>query len=335
MKLTAVGLRYWACAALVATGFTAPVFADPLYARNFAPVSGLFGVPALRNAQTLDAGEYSGGLHGNVANNYSVDIEGPESVNFDGETQRVALRAAVGLGSGWEVEAELPWMRHEGGELDKTIENWHDFWGLPDGNRDEAPRDQIDFSYAGPGADFYMRDEVSGWGDLQLALVREIWQSDSAAISARAGVNFGTGDEDDMLGSGSEDYFLSVSFSGEQQSELPITWCGQLGYLRAGDADILGDIQEQDLWFAGLGLEWRAWQQVHLKMQVDSHAAPADSRLEQMGDPAVQLTVGMSWLFAPQWEAEFSFSEDIAVDTAPDFVLQFGLRYRGGELMAR
>ena len=38
--------------------------------------------------------------------------------------------------------------------------------------------------------------------------------------------------------------------------------------------------------------------------------------------------MGASWLFAPGWEAEFSFSEDIAVETAPDFVLLFGLRYR-------
>ncbi len=307
------------------------VVADPLYSRNFAPVTGLFGFPSLRSAAALPQGEFSAALYGTVANNYSVDVEGNESVNFDGETQRAAFRAAVGLGSGWDLELEVPWLRHEGGFMDQYIEDWHDLWGLPDGNRDEAPRDQIDFSYAGPGAQFAMRDDVSGWGDPQLALVKNIWEGEGAAVSARAGVKFSVGDDDELLGSGSEDYYLSVNFSGAQQSDLPLTWHGQLGYLRAGDADILGDIQEQDLWFAGFGLEWRTWQSVHLKLQIDGNAAVADSKLEQVGDPQVQLTAGLSWLFAPGWEAEFSFGEDIAVDTAPDFTWQLGLRYRGSD----
>ncbi|MEP5764137.1 MAG: DUF3187 family protein [Halieaceae bacterium] len=308
-----------------------PATADPLYARNLAPVVGLFGFPNLRAAQTLEQGRFNAAVHSNIANNYSVDVSGAEAVNFDGETLRFALRASVGLGAGWELEAEVPWLRHHGGDLDKTIENWHDFWGLPDGNRDEAPRDLINFSYSGPGASFGMTEDVDGWGDINVALIKEVWADESAAISARAGVKLGTGDEDELLGSGSEDYYLSLNFTGNHDSEVPIVWYGQLGYLRAGDADLLGSIQEQDLWFAGLGMEWRAWQSVHLKLQVDSNAAVADSTLTQMGDTSVQLSAGVSWLPAPGWETEFSFSEDIAVDTAPDFVLQLGVRYRSPE----
>jgi hypothetical protein len=302
--------------------------AGPLYSKNLAPVAGLIGFPVLREAATLERGQFKAAVFGSVANNYSVDTKGSESVNFDGEVQRFAGLFAIGLGSGWELEAELPWLRHDGGELDKPIENWHDLWGLPDGNRDDAPRNLVNYSYLGAGAGFSMREEVQGWGDAQLALVRDIWRSDVAAISARAGVKFGSGDEDELLGSGSEDYYLSLNFSGRQKSDLPFLWHGQLGYLHAGDVEILGDIQEQDLWFASLGMEWAAWQQLHLKLQLDSHDAVADSNLDQLGEVAVQLTGGLSWLFAPGWEAEFSISEDISVDTAPDFVLQLGLRYR-------
>jgi hypothetical protein len=219
-------------------------------------------------------------------------------------------------------------VRLHGGELDKTIENWHDFWNLPDGNRDDAPRDLIDIRYAGPGAEFTIDDDVDGWGDIHVALVKTLWTGDGAAVSARAGVKLGTGEEEDLIGSGSEDYYLSLNFSGDHRTELPFVWHAQAGYLRAGDADLLGGIQEQDLWFAGLGMEWRAWQTLHLKAQIDSHAAVADSRLTQLGDNSFQITAGLSWLFAPGWEAEFSFSEDIAVETAPDFVLQLGVRYR-------
>ena len=305
----------------------APAAADPLYAKNLAPVAGLFGFPNMREASTLGQWEYQAAIHGNIANNYSVDDNALEAVNFDVETQRFALRGAMGLGWGVDFELELPWLRHDGGELDKFIEKWHDLFNLPDGNRDDAPRDQVDVRYTGPGAAFSLQDDVNGWGDLNLALTKQLWSSDSAAISARLGAKLGTGDEDDLLGSGSEDYYLSINFSGDHRTDAPFRWHGQLGYMRAGDADILGDIQEEDLWFGGLSMEWRTWQKVHLKLQVDAHRELADSSLTQMGDASVQLTAGGSWLFAPGWEAEFSFSEDIAVDTAPDFVLQFGLRY--------
>jgi hypothetical protein len=304
------------------------VYADPLYAKNLSPVAGLFGFPNMRDASTLQRGDFQAGLHGSLANNYSVDVSGAESVHFDVETRRIALRGAVGLGGGFELEAEAPWLRHEGGDLDKFIEKWHDLFNLPDGNRDDAPRDLVDVNYSGPGAAFALDEEVDGWGDISVALTKQLWSSETAAISARVGAKFGTGDEDELLGSGGDDYYFSVNFSGDQKSDFPVRWHGQVGYLRAGDADVLGSIQEEDLWFAGLGMEWRAWQSLHLKLQVDSHAAPADSTLTQMGDASVQLSAGASWLFARGWEAEFSFSEDIAVDTAPDFVLQLGVRYR-------
>lgn len=305
-----------------------PLRADPLYAKNLAPLAGLFGFPGLRHAQTLSRGQFSTALHANVANNYAVDDNRDETVNFDVEVLRFALRAAYGFGDGWELEAEVPWVRLHGGELDETIEDWHDFWNLPDGNRDEAPQDLIDIRYAGPGAEFALDDDVDGWGDINVALVKTLWSSDTAAISARAGVKFGTGEEEDLIGSGSEDYYLSLNFSGDHRGDAPIVWHGQAGYLRAGDADVLGNIQEQDLWFAGLGMEWQTLQTLHLKLQIDSHAAVADSRLTQLGDESFQITAGLSWLFARDWEAEFSFSEDIAVETAPDFVLQLGVRYR-------
>jgi hypothetical protein len=316
-------------AAVISLLCAVPAVADPLYAKNLAPVAGLFGFPVMRHARTLDAGQFTAAIHGNIANSYTVDRTIDESVNFDVETRRLAFRAAYGLGAGWEVEAEVPWLRHEGGDLDKLIEKWHSFWNLPDGNRDDAPRNLVNVRYAGPGASFALADEVDGWGDIQLAVVKTFWATDSAAVSARAGVKLGTGDEQELIGSGSEDYYVSLNFSGDHRGRAPIVWHGQLGYLRAGDAEVLGSIQEQDLWFAGLGMEWRTWKKLHLKLQVDSHSAVADSSLTQLGDVSVQITAGLSWLFAEGLEGEFSFSEDIAVDTAPDFVLQLGIRYRG------
>ena len=302
--------------------------ADPLYVRNLAPVAGLIGFPVLRNARVLEPGSVVLELNSSVANTQTSGNNGEEIVLLDGETWRLAPRLRYGFAGGWEVEAELPWLRHSGGELDQLIEDWHELWGLPDGERDEMPRDRLFFGYAGPGAEFAHTGTAAGLGDASLNLVREIWQNSQAVLSVRGTVKFASGDEDEWLGSGSEDYSLGLGFSAAAAAQSDWLWHGQLGYTRAGKITALGDIQERNLWFAGLGMEWRAWETLHLKLQIDSHAAPADSSLEQIGDTAVQLSAGVTWTPASRWELDFSFSEDIALDTAADIVFQFGLRYR-------
>lgn len=321
--------RLWpAMAAVVLLIVPAAAVADPLYGRNLAPIPALIGFPTLRHAGALESGQFSTEVVTSVANYYATGSNAQEQVNFDGETQRIAPRLRFGLGSGWEIEAEFPWQNQDGGELDQLIDDWHDLWGLPDGNRDEVARDLYNVSYQGPGASFSFTDGDSGWGDASLAVVGELYRTEGRVISARVGAKFATGDEDDLLGSGSEDYYISFNFTGEHASELPLLWHGQVGYLRAGDADVLGDIQEQDLWFAGIGMEWRHWRSLHLKLQVDSHAAVADSQRKELGDTSVQLTAGVTWLINENWEFDASFSEDIAVATAPDFVVHAALRYR-------
>ncbi|MCZ6829619.1 MAG: DUF3187 family protein, partial [Gammaproteobacteria bacterium] len=304
------------------------VAADPLYARNLAPVAGLIGFPVLRSARVLPSGSFVLELNSSVANTQtadsSLDEKGDEMVLLDGETWRVAPRLRYGFARSWELEAELPWLRHSGGELDRLIENWHELWGLPDGDRDDMPRDQLFYGYIGPDAAFAHADAATGLGDASLAVVKEVWRSPQSALSLRGNVKFASGDKDDWLGSGSVDYSLGLAISVAPAPASLWLWHGQVGYTRAGKIEQLGDAQKRNLWFAGLGVEWRAWEKLHLKLQIDSHAAPVDSSLEQIGDPAVQLTAGVTWAPAPRWELDFSFSEDIAVNTAADIVLQFG-----------
>jgi long-subunit fatty acid transport protein len=100
-----------------------------------------------------------------------------------------------------------------------------------------------------------------------------------------------------------------------------------VGYLRAGDNDVLGDIQEQDLWFAGLTVDWQVARRWSLIAQVDSHAAPTDSDITALGDDAIMAAVGVRWRFAPNWSVDASVVEDIRVETASDVVFQASLRY--------
>jgi hypothetical protein len=305
------------------------VASEPLYVKNLSLVAGLSGLPAQRDAATADNGTLVAALHSSLANQYVADSNRDEFLNFDGETLRFALELRYGLAQNWDVQLEVPWLDHSGGHLDDLIDDWHDFWGMSNGGRDDVANDLLDYRYANrEGAGFSLHDSTSGLGDISLSLTHAFYRKKSAVASVVLGYKFSTGDEDDFLGSGGDDIFVALRFSGPQLSDLPLSWHGQVGYLRAGDSDVLGDVQEQDLWFAGLAVDWQVAQRWSIIAQLDSHAAPADSDITALGDNAIMATVGVRWRFAQNWSMDVNVVEDIQVETAADIVFQASLRYR-------
>jgi hypothetical protein len=303
--------------------------AEPLYVKNLSPVTGLFGLPSQRSASSQDPGSLGLALHSSVANNYVLDANSREYLNLDGETLRVALELRYGLAADWDLQLEVPWLDQSGGQLDGLIDNWHDLWGMPDGGRSKVPRDLLDYRYASPSVPgFLLEDDGSGPGDVSLALNFAFFRDEEAVASVALGYKWGVGDEDKFLGSGADDVFVALRFSGDHRSDLPLRWHGQAGYLRAGDSDLLEDIQRQDLWFAGLALDWMVAERWSLLVQLDGNAAPTKSDITALGDDAATLTGGVRWRFAPAWSADATVVEDIVVETAADVTFQLSLRYQ-------
>ena len=265
--------------------------AEPLYVKNLSPIAGLLGLPSQRSADIAPTGSLDLAVHGSIASHYVSEDNNSESLNFDGETVRLAIEARYALADNWDLQLELPWLDHSGGNLDSAIERWHDLWGMSDGGRSKVVQDLLDYRYVG-GDDFSLQDHASGLGDITLALSHRFYTADTSSAAVVLGYKFSTGDEDEFLGSGSDDFYLAVRFSGDHASELPLRWHGQLGYLRAGDLDLVGNMQEQDLWFAGLGLDWKLTAAWSLLGQLDVHAAPTDSDIDALGESAIMLSAG-------------------------------------------
>ncbi len=315
---------------LVVLGVLPAAASEPLYVKNLSPVAGLIGLPSQRDAYATADGAVAASLHSSIASHYVNDSNSTEFLNLDGETLRFALELRYGLAENWDVQLEVPWLDQSGGDLDGVIDDWHDFWGMSDGGRSTVPSDVLDYRYASPDGGFSQQDDASGLGDVSLSLSHAFYHDDSSAVSVALGYKFGSGDEDEFLGSGADDVFVALRFSGAQLSDLPLSWHGQAGYLRAGDSDLLEGIQEQNLWFAGLSMDWQFAQYWSLIAQLDSHAAPLHSDLTGVGDDAVLGTLGARWYFAPQWSVDISVVEDIRVETAPDVTFQASLNYRPG-----
>ncbi|RLQ20987.1 DUF3187 family protein [Seongchinamella sediminis] len=322
-----MAMKWWS--AVVLAGSQGALAAEPLYVKNLSPVAGLLGLPSQRSADIAPAGQFDLALHGSIASHYVAEAAAGEYLHLDGETARLALEARYAVADNWDLQLELPWLEHSGGSLDSVIDNWHDFWGMSDGGRSDVERDLLDYRYAGPDS-FALADDGSGPGDASLALSYRFFAERNSSAALVAGYKFATGDEDEFLGSGAEDAYLALRFSGYHGASLPLRWHGQLGYLYAGESERIATVQEQHLWFAGLAVDWRIGQAWSLLGQVDAHAAPADSAIKGIGEAAIMLSVGARWRFAERWALELSLVEDIQVETAPDVTFQASLRWRPG-----
>jgi hypothetical protein len=306
----------------------AALASEPLYVKNLSPVAGLLGLPSQRDAQTMGSGELAFALHGSLASQYVNESSANEYLNLDGETARIALELRYGLAQDWDLQLEIPWLKQSGGNLDSVIDDWHDFWGMSDGGRNSVPRDVLDYRYQSADGQFSLQDDSSGIGDISLALTHAFYRDSDSVASVALGYKAGTGDEDDFLGSGADDAYVALRFSGAHLSSLPLSWHGQAGYLRAGDSHLLEGVQERNLWFAGLAVDWRLARNWSLIAQLDGHAAPMHSELTGVGEDAAMGTLGARWYFAPEWSVDISVVEDIRVETAPDVTFQASLRYR-------
>ena len=137
-----MGLRW--LPPLLLAGAQAAGAAEPLYVKNLSPVAGLLGLPSQRSADISPAGEFDLAVHGSIASHYVSEGRGGEFLNLDGETARLALEARYALSDNWDLQLELPWLKHSGVKLDSLIDSWHSRWGLSDGGRSNVDRDLLD-----------------------------------------------------------------------------------------------------------------------------------------------------------------------------------------------
>ena len=105
-----------------------------------------------------------------ITNTMQAEDSGGESLVIDVANYRYELSLA-GRQDLWIGRIAIPLVANSAGELDALIEDWHDFFGFPQGKRDEFPRDQLAIEYSRDGAILYSQTEsASGIGDLSLAL---------------------------------------------------------------------------------------------------------------------------------------------------------------------
>jgi Protein of unknown function (DUF3187) len=306
----------------------------PFHTQNQSPVVQIFGLPAISDSRILPAGGKELSLVLDIANNYVDDSARNERITLDGETYRLNLVGRFGIGNGLELGLEIPYVFQSGGFLDGFIENYHNTFGLPQGGRDQAPKDRLLFNYQRNGANLFRIDQSnSGLGDIRLTAGFQLYRDDTEsprALALRASLKVPTGDSDELHGSGSTD--LAFWLTGSQGWKTTAGYWeifGGGGILGMTKGNVLPDQQQNAVAFGSLGAGWQPLSWLTLKVQFDGNTAfYKDSDLVELSSGSVQIVMGGTLHFSDRTALDIGVSEDLAVNTAPDVVFHLALRHR-------
>ena len=312
-------LRSLLCAAALAA-------APPALAGAFAPGGNAgalargFALPSLGDGPVLRAGERQTRITFDVANEYVSEGDcSVECILLDGETRRLRIDYRAGLGRGWDFSLQTTGLQRGGGALDGWIQDWHGWFGLPNGGREFAEDDQYRYRYERAGA--VLLDESvgdRGLGDVTVGLGMAL--GDGSAL--RTQLKLPTGDGAALSGGG---------VGGATWIELGAPDGGwdafmAAGYSRNERGDVLPSLQNEEVWFGGIGLLAPVTDRVRLLLQVNAHTRLYDgSELTPLQRPGAPLTVGLQFQTGSDGVFEIGFQEDPSVNASPDFVFYISL----------
>lgn len=297
---------------------------EPLFDQhpNMAPVAGLF---MLNSDRIADGNGWR--VNWQTASHAARERRGDSAVLFDGETSRLNLSWRQPIGARWSVSADLSYWWHTRGTLDSFIDDWHSFFGLPDGIRDDVPNRQIAFQWSEDGVPIIdITRTRHGIGDLRLRAQRLLGDEGHWALTGQ--VKLPIGSTGDFASSGGTDIGVNLSWLPPAREGSRWSWSAGAGMVALGDADIDLGAQERVTWVAHGELRYRASQTIRLGARVQGHGAVTDSRLDMLGTPAVWLVTGGEIQFGEHWQLHLSVSEDIKVESAPDATFNLGLHHK-------
>ena len=292
---------------------------------ELGPVAGLFAVGL---ADTQGTGPVACLA---IANHSTDNLSPRETLLFDGETTRLDLGWRW-RGTRWEAGIRVPWLRHDEGFLDNTIEGWHNLFGLPNGNRDRRPDDALAFRWSRDNVTLLDRTgAVSGLGDVRLSLGRELTAGNDWSLGARAVVKLPTGDADDLTGSGATDTTVGLAFAhhrlaGSERWRLTAA----VSLTALGEADLAGVDTEDRAFAAHVAVRWQARRWLDVGARVRGRERLVVSDLREIGDSAVALDAWLGFDVFSDYRLTLGVSEDIQVDSQPDVVFRLGVTRRQG-----
>lgn len=284
--------------------------------RGFGPVKQQTGLPdALMRSRT-----HSLQLALQHSNVFMGGTVGGEQLLLDGEMSQLTLRYQHRLNACWQMNAQGEWIGHSEGWFDQPVDDWHQFFGLPDAERDQWPNNQLEYRYENNGESIELTEEVSGLSHAQLQIQRSLKCLPNTTV-VRGGISLPIEELSEFTTNNAADAFVDVhspwvrAFGSER-----VRVAGSIGLL-VSNADQSVFDRRSSGGFGVLGINYQFRRHLVLFGQVDWHTPLFNSELRELGITGSQLTLG-GRVQSPKHTIEFSFSEDSTVDSVPDIVVR-------------
>ncbi len=301
----------------------------PFASHNQGPLIHSFGLPNVEGGRIVEKGKFSISSILILASNSTNALNQNEIVYFDGEMARLDLNAKYGITKRFEIGLNLPFINHSEGFMDSSIDGFHGALGMSGGARANTPIGQMLYTYVRNEKSLLNFNKSSfGIGDISFELGFKLFDHKRHSMALRAYLKLNNADKRKLLGSGTTDF--SFQFSGQTSGlgPRPAYFFYSLGYLRVGKGSLLEDMQNRNIKFASLGLAVKATSWLAPKIQFDYHSKfYQNSMTQELGDSAVQLLLGADFIINEKMILTGGFSEDIKINTSPDFVLHLALNY--------
>jgi len=298
---------------------------NPIATTNSLPVMQGLGLSSPLPADLQITGSWAFDLNSNIQSHANDAGSLTEDLIIDGEVHLLSTTLKFKLSDDWQLGLQVTGNRVSAGQLDSVIDDWHDFFGLDDGDRSRQPQEQLNILYRNQNHSIQVTDSVSGLVDAQLMLSHQVIDRPSFKLSVHGQLNLPTGANRPLLGSQETDASLSVAAAGDKGS---FAWHTNIGALAIGDDSLFLIPTRGSTWFSSLGLHWRASDRWRLSAQMDAHGPVLRSDIEELNQEAWLFSLAVErkfWQSGPR--LQLYFSEDVSVNRAADFSLGINLKF--------
>jgi len=316
----------------VGTAAAADMDITPFNTFNQSPLVQIYGLPHDSGADIVPPGKFRISLNQDLSSNYTVNSNTHEQITLDSEVYRLAFAARYGIAPRWEIGIEIPYIFQGGGFLDSSVVDWHNTFRLPQGGRDNAPRDRMSNSYSKNGIQKLKVEQAgSGIGDISLTSGFSLYEnSDDKAhdqLALKVALKFPTGDSSILRGSGGTDFMLQLCGSMTNYSEWgSLGVYGSAGALAMSKGDVLPDQHNQLAGVGTLGIGWGPASWISFKVQLNGNTPLYhDSSLAELSKSPLLLVLGGALRLPGEYLLDIGVAEDLAVGSAPDVGFHLGL----------
>ena len=260
-----------------------------------------------------------------ITNTINIEDKNGESINLDYESYRFNLSYQYGLNKDWNLKLDIPLIHQSAGIFDSAIDKWHNFFGLPNGQRPSTEDNQYTVQYSYRSKSLVNLDEGStSLGDIQLAAARTVVNSRSTTMSLWASIKLPTGDKNKLSGSGATDFSAWLALN----QQLSKDWFLNMnaGSVFLGNDNYKNIPLSDYVLYGHVMLGWLATENINLKVQLQGHTSYYEkSQLDILGDTYL-LTFGTSIKINSCQQLDIAISEDIKVSSSPDISLLINWR---------